>query len=100
MENTTSPSTFAKNDPAFARPKAGINHFAATGALTALAFFALCWAAAALGIPASHLFVSLFTAAPAASLEALWTGGICALVAGGLAGALIAIFYNLTVSKR
>ena len=43
----------------------------------------------------SAAFVGLFTTQPAGSAAALWTGGVCAFVVGGIFGALISHCYNL-----
>ena len=72
-----------------------ISRLASTGAFAVGAIFAVCWTAAAVGIVGSHAFIGLFTLAPTASLDALAMGGICALIFGAVAGALIAIGYNL-----
>lgn len=65
-----------------------ISRLASTGAFGIAAIFAVCWAAAALGIVGSHAFIGLFTLAPSASVNALLIGGICAVITG-------AISYNL-----
>jgi len=72
-----------------------ISRLALTGAFAIGAIFAVCWAAAALGVVGSHAFIGLFTLAPTASVNALAMGGICALISGAVTGALIAIGYNL-----
>jgi len=72
-----------------------VSRLASTGAFVVGAIFAACWAAAALGIVGSHASIGLFTLAQTASVAALAMGGICAVVAGGFAGALVAIGYNL-----
>lgn len=73
-----------------------ISRFASTGAFAIGAIFAVCWAAAALGVFGSHAFIGSFTLAPTASFDALVFGGICAVIAGAVAGLLIAIGYNLS----
>jgi hypothetical protein len=44
----------------------GLSSLASTGAFAIGAIFAVCWAAAALGIVGSHAFIGLFTLAPPA----------------------------------
>jgi hypothetical protein len=79
-----------------ARVRAGLIHFAVTGALTAAVLYALCWGGAALGwSAASHLYLSLFTTEPAASSAALVQGVCLSIGFGALAGALTAVFANL-----
>lgn len=57
--------------------------------------FVACWAAAAAELSGgSHLYVSLFMTAPAASPTALIVGLLCSLVAGFLVGAAAAMTYN------
>ena len=66
-----------------------------TGAASVGVFYLLCWVGAAIAMPGpSHMFVSLFTAAPVASGAALGIGLSWAVAFGALAGALIAIIYN------
>ena len=67
----------------------------AAAAATLGAMFLLCWIGAALGwLNASHMYIALFTMAPAASLAALAAGLCWSLVFGGLAGAVVAVAYN------
>jgi hypothetical protein len=68
---------------------------ASTGAFAILLVFLLCWVATALGTPLAHSFISLFTVQPVGSTEALWMGGVCAFIFGGVTGGLVAHFYNL-----
>lgn len=78
------------------RNKAGIVHFAVTGAATAALLYALCWAGAALGwSAASHLYLSLFTTEPPISWAALVQGFCLSIGFGAIAGALLAMFANL-----
>ncbi len=68
---------------------------AAAGAIALGALFVLCWIGAALGwANASHMYISLFTLAPAGSTTALGVGLCWSLAFGGLAGALIALAFN------
>jgi hypothetical protein len=68
---------------------------AATGAATLAIIFAVCWVTAVVGIvPASHMYISLFTNAPTGSGQALSVGIYWSLAFGALAGALIAVFYR------
>lgn len=79
-----------------ARNRAGIIHFAATGAATAALLYALCWAGAALGWnAASHLYLSLFTTEPSSSWAALFQGFCLSIGFGAVGGALVAMFANL-----
>ena len=70
---------------------------ASTGAFSTLILFALCWVAVLIGTPFvfSHAFISLFTTLPIGSVQSLLIGGLTALVAGGVAGAIITHCYNL-----
>ena len=75
--------------------KLGVARFAATGALTALAFYILCWIGALLPLGyVSHMYLQLFTSADVTSIVALAEGGFWSLVFGLVAGALIALFFN------
>ena len=68
---------------------------AATGAVALAILFAICWAAAAAGYSGgSHMYISLFTLAPAASLPALGVGLCWSLLFGAASGLLIAVVYN------
>ena len=68
---------------------------ALTGAVALGAVFVLCWVGTAAGMAgSSHMFISLFTAAPVASAEALGLGLCWALVFGGVSGAFIAAAYT------
>ena len=81
---------------ALALPPLGVVRCAATGAAVLAILFVLCWAATALSaLPASHMFVALFTTAPEASVTALGVGLCTALASGALTGALTALAYNL-----
>ena len=74
----------------------GVLRCAATGAVVLTVVFVLCWAATALSaLPASHMFVALFTTAPEASVTALGVGLGAAPAFGALAGALTALAYNV-----
>lgn len=67
----------------------------AAAAVTSALLFVLCWLGASLSIgPATHMFVSLFTAATPISTLALVTGVCSALFFGGLAGAIFALTFN------
>lgn len=82
--------------PDSASRRAGLFHFAATGAASAAVLYALCWAGAALGwSAASHLYLSLFSTEPATSWAALLQGVCLSIGFGAVAGALIAAFGNL-----
>ena len=77
--------------------RADVLRCTSTGAFATLWLFVLCWIAIALGTPvgATHAFAALFTMQPAGSVTALWTGGLWAFIAGGVAGLLVAHCYNL-----
>jgi len=70
-----------------------------TGGFATLNAYLLGWAWAAIGLPGANAFLNLFTnqltTQQAGSLTALWTGGLCAFLSGGVFGALIAHCYNL-----
>lgn len=67
-----------------------------TTAVALVSLLALCWiAAAATQLRVPHMFVELFTTAPAGSFRALGDALSGALILGGLTGALVAVFYNL-----
>ena len=73
----------------------GVAQCAATGAVIVGAAYFLCWLGAAAGwLSASHMFISIFTTAPVASVAALAAGLICAVMTGVIGGALIAVAYN------
>jgi|KBSMisStandDraft_5_1062788.scaffolds.fasta_scaffold897251_3 hypothetical protein len=75
--------------------KLSISRCTLTGAAVLAVQFAVCWAAAAAGFAGgSHMYISIFTLAPVASLTALAVGLCWSVVFGGLTGALIAIAYN------
>ena len=79
--------------------KVGVLRFSITGALSVGVFFILCWLAALLPIgPATHMFIRLFTDAEITSTLALFQGTCWSLLFGLVAGALIALFYNLLAS--
>jgi hypothetical protein len=75
----------------------GIIHLLVVGASVLGALFILCWAGDAVGwVPATHRFVSIFTDSPETSSPAALAEGLpMALGFGALAGATLAIFYNL-----
>ena len=73
----------------------GVLRLAATGAVAAASFFALCWLGALLPVgPATHMYLRLFTDAELSSVNAL-AEGLCWSAAFGLiAGTLVALAYN------
>lgn len=73
----------------------GMLRLSLTGGLASLSFFLLCWLGVLVGFPATHAYIALFTAADMASARALLEGGCWSLGFGLIAGALVAIFYNL-----
>lgn len=79
--------------------RAGVVRFALTGALASTIFFFLCWVGAFLPFgPATHMYLQLFTSAEVNSALALWQGLCWSLAFGLIAGALIALSYNLVAS--
>lgn len=75
--------------------KLGILRCTLTGATVLVVLYVLCWGAAAAGlINSSHMYISLFTLAPVASLAALAVGLCWSVVFGALTGALVALAYN------
>ena len=67
-----------------------------TVAVTMALLFVLCWLGAFLSIgPATHMFVTLFTAAVPISTLALATGACSALLFGALTGAIFALTFNV-----
>ena len=79
------------------KERAPVVRFAATGATTLVILFVLCWIGA-VAWPAAftHAFVTLFTAAPTTSRLALGQGICNALLFGFMAGAILALSYNLS----
>jgi len=66
---------------------------ALAGAATLGALFLLCWIGAlAAGFRATHMFISLFSAAAPSSIDALVAGLPLSLAFGAIAGALAALF--------
>ena len=75
--------------------KLSISRCTLTGVAVLAVQFAACWAAAAADFfGGSHMYISIFTIAPVASLTALGAGLCWSIIFGGLTGALIAIAYN------
>lgn len=69
---------------------------ALTGAAVLAILYAVCWAAAAAGFTGgSHMYISIFTLAPVASLAALGIGLFWSVVFGAATGALVAATYNI-----
>jgi len=72
---------------------------AMTGAFATLNLFLLGWVWAAIGLPGADAFLGLFTdpltTQPPGSVTALWRGGLCAFLVGGIFGALVAHCYYL-----
>jgi hypothetical protein len=66
-----------------------------TGATVLAILYVACWVAAALGFSGgSHLYLSIFTLAPIASLTTLCVGVGWSIVFGAVTGALTAVTYN------
>jgi hypothetical protein len=80
----------------------GIVRSALAGAAVLVVLFVTCWIGAAMGgLTVSHMFISLFTAAPVDSQAALLEGSGWSVVFGAATGALVAFFYNLfSVGRR
>jgi len=77
--------------------RASASRLAIAGGVTVAILFALCWlGTVVLPQGPSHMFVTLFTAAPVGSVGALIVGGATALVFGALGGGLLAWSYNLS----
>jgi len=77
------------------RRKIGVLRLALTGAITAGAFFALCWIGLFIpfGSP-THAYLGLFTNAEMTSTTALFQGLCWSVIFGGLLGGLTAFVYN------
>lgn len=76
---------------------AGVVRFALTGALASAGFFLLCWLGTFVPFASpTHGYIGLFTNAEMNSVAALLEGGVWALAFGAVAGALLALTYNLT----
>ena len=77
--------------------RAPIIRFAASGAITLIILFVLCWLGALI-FPTgfTHAFVTLFTAAPITSWLALAQGLCNALIFGFVTGAIMAWSYNFS----
>jgi hypothetical protein len=88
---TTAADSSGRNDVR----RLGVARATVTGAIVAPLFFALCWAGAFLPVgPGTHLYLRLFTDAPASSAAALIQGICWSLVFGAVAGFLLSIIYN------
>ena len=76
--------------------KIGVLRFSLTGALASGVFFLLCWLGAFLPVgPATHMYLQLFTNAELTSGLALVQGLCWPVVFGLVAGALVAVAYNM-----
>ena len=95
------PSAGRPHETALARPvsRLRIARAASTGAFASLWVFLLGWAWAAVGLSGADAYLGLFiaqmTSQPVVSVAALGMGSLCAFVAGGIFGAIIAHCYNL-----
>lgn len=77
--------------------KADVLHCAATGAISAPAFFILCWLGAFLPVgPATHAYLALFTNAEITSVAALLEGILWSLAFGLVLGTIVALAYRAT----
>lgn len=87
---------------AAAQPATGVAHvnvgrLTMTGAVTAAIVFVLCWVGTLLPAPnPTHAYISLFTTADIGSGRALAEGSLWSLLFGGVAGAVLAITFNLS----
>ena len=89
-----SPGSTAIGTPSARR--VGVLRFALSGGTASGVFFILCWAGAFLPIgPATHMYLQLFTSAALTSSVALAQGLCWSITFGLVAGALIALSYNL-----
>jgi hypothetical protein len=94
---TTYPDRSEQQLGSTSETRAGVLRLAVTMGLSAAVVFTLCW----LGtfIPASsptHAYIGFFTRAEPSSGLALAEGTCWSLLFGGLYGATLAIFYNLS----
>ena len=79
--------------------RADVLRCALTGAISAPAFFILCWLGAFLPVgPATHAYLSLFTNAEITSVTALLEGTLWSLAFGLVLGAIVALAYRATAS--
>jgi hypothetical protein len=79
------------------RCKVGAIHLLATGGVTAVVAFVLCWLGSFLPFSSStHAYITPGNTAPVNSLAALAESGLWSLLFGGLVGAAYAFFYNAT----
>ncbi len=82
-------------DTAVLGGRLAVRRCAAVGVIVFGVLFLLCWLGATLGwLNVSHMYVSLFTNAPVASLAAFGAGLCWSVVFGGVVGALTALAYN------
>ena len=76
--------------------KISIARLSLTGGLSLLIVFVACWiGAVAFTLPVTHMFISLFTSDPIASITALCIGAFWAFIWGAFVGAVTAIVFNL-----
>ena len=95
MASSSSYRSDDSNEPAPSR-NVSVPLFAATGAIAAAIFFALCWLAVYLPLDGpTHMYLQLFTPAEAGPVAALAQGLCWSLVFGAVAGGLIAIVFNV-----
>lgn len=75
----------------------GYVHCTLTGAAVLGVVFLLCWATSAVAdIPASRMFLGMFVESTLKSPPQAMAGGLlAAMLAGGVIGALIALWFNL-----
>ena len=73
----------------------GVTRVALAGAISATAFFILCWVGSLLPIgPASHMYLSLFNSVQTSSIVSLFQGMCWSLAFGLIAGGLFALSFN------
>ncbi len=96
MEAAQSDPIDQKFAPSPSKHAIGILRLAATLGLSAGVVFVLCWAGTFIaGASLTHAYIGLFTLAEPHSVQALVEGTCWSLAFGALAGAVIAICYNL-----
>lgn len=86
----------SESSPSLARiGRLSLVRTAAAGAAAFPVIFLICWIGTQIGAAQSHMFVSLFTAQPVATVGALVEGLCWSLAFGAGLGLLAAFFFNL-----
>jgi hypothetical protein len=74
---------------------------AGVGAIVLGVLFVACWLGEGIGVlNASHMYIALFTIAPAASFGAILIGFVWSIVFGAFTGAVTALAYNALGTVR